>query len=219
MLRTVLGCFLLATALSAFGSHAGGEPVVSPPGSVVQVGETTVLSVTIWPGGLSSGFPYSMQFSSDNPLVADIHGFASGSGYARPDPIPNNGKIFVAGIAPGVAHVTASGFSQTIATVTVEAKELPVIVSPAAVTILSGHAATLTALVPNANGSVVFLWYLGHLNDQSHLLQVSSDPVLRFTPGTIPTTYVWVRGLSARGDTSAEATISIDQPRVRVVRH
>lgn len=218
MLKTVLACFLLAAASSAFGGHAGGEPVVFPSGSAVQVGESTVLSVTIWPGGLSSGFPYSMQFSSDNPLVADIHGFASGSSYVHADPIPDNGKIFVTGLAPGVAHVTASGFSQTIATVTVEAKELPVIVSPAALTILSGQTATLTALVPNATGSVVFLWYLGRMNDQSHVLQISSDPILRLTPSNIPTTYVWVRGMSAHGDTSAEVKISVEQPRVRAMR-
>ncbi len=217
MFRSVLGSFLLVVASSAFGGHAAG-PVVTPENSVLGVGDTTVLSAVNWPGGLSSGFPYSWQFESDNPQVAEIHGFASGPGYARFDPIPHNGEVFVTGVTAGVAHVRIQGFAGSWATVTVEAPQMPVVVSPSAVSILSGQTATLSAVIPDANG-VTFAWYLGRLGDATHFLQASTNPILRLTPVTFPTAYVWVRALSTRGESSAEAKINIEMRRSRAARH
>src|SRR4051794_40058705 len=77
MLRNLLSLAVLLAALPTFG----GGIVVYPQTVSVRVGEVAVLHAENQPGGLSSGYPYNAEFSSDNASVAEIHGFASGSGY------------------------------------------------------------------------------------------------------------------------------------------
>src|SRR5437016_4085462 len=130
---------LLLLAFIAIPAMAGGV-VVSPATATVRVGETIVLYAADYPGGLSSGYPYSVNFTSDRPGVAQIHGFASGSGYLKPDPIPENGSVYVKGITPGIAHVRGVGFAADFAEVTV-VEPPSVAVLPSALTVRHGETA------------------------------------------------------------------------------
>lgn len=217
MIRSLCALLLFGAAATAY---AGG-PAIYPHEAVIHVGDTIVLMASNEPGGLSTGFPYNWSFTSDNSSVADIHGFAKGSGYLQPDPLPNNGDIFVKGIGPGVAHVGIAGFTAAYATITVETPPLPVQVDPPAVTVDRGLMVILTASVPDRL-VVLFTWYLGRLGDTSHFLQSSNDPTLRFVPTsplTTPTTYVWVQAASTDAISTAEVSIHLTQPRRRLAHH
>ena len=209
MRRNIL---LLALSFIAVPAMAGGI-AVSPSTATVHVGETIVLWAADYPGGLSSGYPYSATFSSDRAGVAKIHGFASGSGYLKPDPLPENGNVYVTGISPGIAHVRAAGFVADFAEVTVVPTPT-VAVAPSTLTVRYGETATLTALLTGEDNAM-FEWYLGHTGDYSHFL--SADRVLRFHP-TSPVTYVWVWAGAHSSIMRSEAVVTVI-PRSRAVRH
>lgn len=210
MLRNVLSLTVLLAALPMFG----GGIVVYPRTANVRVGEVVVLHAANEPGGLSSGYPYSAEFSSDAPSVAEIHGFASGSGYLQPYPIPRNGDIFVTGLAVGTAHVRAKGFISDFATVTVE-PGFAVSITPSALVVRHGETVTLSAVMVNGN-AVTTEWYLGRTGDLTHFL--SAERVLHFEPPAAGS-YVWLRAATATGVImTAEAEI-FAAPRTRAVRH
>jgi hypothetical protein len=210
MLRNLVSLALLLTALPLF---AGGI-VVSPQTVTVRVGEVAVLHASNQPGGLSSGYPYSAEFNSDNPSVAEIHGFASGSGYLKPDPVPRNGDVFVTGLAVGTAHVRAKGFISSFATVVVE-PGFAVSITPSALVVRHGETITLNAVTVNGDAATTE-WYLGHTGDLTHFL--SAERVLHFAPPAAAST-VWLRAMTATGVVmTAEAEIYA-APRSRAVRH
>ena len=204
MFRNVL---LLLVALPAF---AGGV-TVSPATATVRVGEQIVLFAGDEPGGLSNGFPYDYTFTSDDPSIAQIHGFASGTGYLQPYPYANNGKVYVTGIAPGVAHVVAPG--QKFATITVIAAAITV--TPTVTAVRSGDSVTLVALITGGYQNVALEWYLGQAGDLSHLL--GAGPLLQFQPPS-PRTYVWVRATGVATMATAEVEINV-LARSRAARH
>ena len=65
MVRNVLSLLLLLVSLPAF---AGGI-VVTPNTASVRVGEQITLHAEDAPGGLSSGFPYDVTFTSEATFV------------------------------------------------------------------------------------------------------------------------------------------------------
>jgi len=205
-----LAMFLLAAPVFA------GGPEVRPLDSTIYVGQSIVLHAINAPGGLSSGYPYNFIFKSDASWVAEIHGFAKGSGYINPDPIPDNGDVFVTGVGPGTAHVLISGLEANFATVVVLQRPVLALVHDV-VNVPKGTPATLSAAVTGSPGDplVTFAWYRGHINDMTQPLQVSTSPVLQFVPESA-TTFVWVRAASATWVASAEAEVRVFTPRRRV---
>lgn|GEM_PF-2589553 len=211
MVRNVLLLLLLLVSLPAF---AGGI-VVTPNTVSVRVGEQITLHAEDAPGGLSSGFPYDVTFTSDDPSIAEISGYASGKGYGQPYPYPNNGTVYVTGVAPGVAHVvTRGGYYGQLATITV-AGDIGVTITPVGMTVRNGDIVTLVAFVNGGYANVTLEWFLGRTGDTSHLINVG--PLLRFQPSAAKT-YVWVRASNARAATTAEVEIDVLQ-RSRAVRH
>lgn len=206
MLRNVL---LLLIALPAF---AGGL-VVSPSSVNIRVGEQIVLHAGDEPGGLSGGFPYDYTFQSDDPSVAEVHGFASGSGYLQPYPYPNNGNVYVTGIAPGVAHVVTHGWIAKLTTITVT--EARITLTPPVATVRSGDSVTMVAFITGGYQNVLLEWYLGHTGDLSHLL--AAGPLLSFRPPAAKT-YVWVRAIIGASITTEEVEINV-MARSRAARH
>lgn len=195
---------------------AGGLQVW-PSEITLRVGDTAILHAENVPGGLSGGFPYSATFSSDKPSVAGVEGFASGSGYLKPDPLPRNGDVFVKALAPGVAHVRASGFLSSFATITV-APPLVVTVVNGTPVVVRGQSATLAAALSEPQNDAVFAWYVGHTGDTSRLLQSSSDPVVQLVPdGGV--TNIWVNATAGRWQASAETEITVTEARRRSARH
>ena len=210
MLRNLLSLAVLLIALPMFG----GGIVVYPQTVNVRVGEVAVLHAENQPGGLSSGYPYSAEFNSDAPSVAEIHGFASGSGYLKPDPIPRNGDIFVTGLAIGTAHVRAKGFIASFATVIVE-PGFAVSITPSALVVRHGEMVTLNAVIVNGNAATTE-WYLGRIGDLTHFL--SAERVLRFEPPAAAS-FVWLRAATATGVVMTAETEIFAAPRSRAVRH
>jgi hypothetical protein len=192
---------------------AGGIAVY-PTTASVRVGEQITLHAEDQPGGLSSGFPYSVTFGSDDPSIAEISGFASGKGYLQPYPYPNNGTVYVTGIAPGVAHVIVPGSTAKFATITVTG-DIGVTITPVGMTVRNGDTVTLVALVNGGYTNVTLEWFLGRTGDTSHLINVG--PLLRFQPQAAKT-YVWVQATGAAAATTAEVEIDVLQ-RWRAVRH
>lgn len=211
MVRNVLSLLLLLVAIPAL---AGGI-AVHPNAAGLRVGEQITLEAANDPGGLSSGYPYSVTFESDDPTVAEVHGYASGSGYLQPYPYPKNGMVFVTAVAPGVAHVVAHGFLGKLATITVTG-DIGLTVTPPAATVRNGDTVSLVALITGGYQNVTLEWFLGRTGDTSHLL--TAGPILsRYQPPTAKT-YIWVRATA--GTTVATAEIEINViPRSRAARH
>src|SRR5216684_7095755 len=100
--------FILLTTAVALRLAGQAGPSVSPKEITMHAGENAGLAGSEHPGGLTCGFPYRYDFFSDNPAVAIVHGFASGSSACQPDQVPDNGVVSVTAVAPGVAHVRAA---------------------------------------------------------------------------------------------------------------
>lgn len=211
MVRNVLSLLLLLVAIPVF---AGGV-AVHPTAASVRVGERITLRAADEPGGLSTGFPYNVTFDSDDPSVAEIHGYASGTGYLQPYPYPNNGTVFVTGVAPGVAHVIAHGSTAKFATITVTG-EIGLTVTPTAATVRSGDTVSLVAMITGGYQNVTLEWFLGRIGDTSHLL--TAGPILsRYQPAASKT-YIWVRATAGTTTATAEVEVNVI-PRSRAVRH
>src|SRR5258708_33377771 len=101
-MRTIV--FILLTTAVAFRLAGQAGPAVSPKEITMHAGENAGLAGSQHPGGLTCGFPYHFDFISDNPAVAIVHGFASGSSACRADQAPDNGVVSVTALAPRVAH-------------------------------------------------------------------------------------------------------------------
>jgi hypothetical protein len=206
---------VLLVALTATTVFAAGGLQVSPASVTLNVGDSAILTATDAPGGFSSGFAYNVTFHSDAPDVADISGFASGSGYFKPDPIPHNGEIYVLAIGPGIAHVHV-GCCYELATVIV--KPTPVLaVQPDDVTVARGKQVTLVASVTDALSPVAYQWFRGHTGDESKLLQLSSSPILTFAPDP-GTNAVWLRAMSGTWQSTAEVKVTVMPVRRRAAR-
>jgi hypothetical protein len=183
----------------------------------MRVGETAILHAYEHPPGFSAGFPYHYDFSSDAPSVATIRGFASGSRWDRPDPLPGNGDVFVSAVAPGIAHVL-TGVSPR-ATITVLPPLLPVEIHAQATRVLRGEQLVLTAVVPGYGQTPLFYWYRGRIGDYAHPAQASLQPTLTFIGGDPGVTYIWVQAFAGAVVSSAEIGIEVVQPRMRAARH
>ncbi|HEV7425978.1 MAG TPA: hypothetical protein VGQ46_06385 [Thermoanaerobaculia bacterium] len=215
-MRTAIGILLTAMMATQLAAQAG--PVVSPREVTIRVGETATLTGYQHPGGLSAGFPYHFEFWSDTPSVAAVHGFASGQSTTHPDPIPDNGVIYVSGVAPGVAHVRLDGYAPDLSTITVLPRLLPVEIRADATRALNGQQVSLTAVVPGYGQTAMFSWYLGRIGDFAHPIRASTDPHLVFTVTGAGTVHVWVQALAGSVASSDEITIDIIQPRRRAAR-
>lgn len=212
MPRVVAGLVSLLIATAAF---AGGIAVY-PHALTLRVGQSAVLHAENDPGGLSSGLPYSVKFTSDKRSVAEVTGFASGTGYLQPDPIPLNGNVYVRAIAPGIAHVTSADCCGQLATITVLPQ--PVLrIEPAALTVVQGQPAVFVAFISDAPPNVVYCWYAGFSAQTMQLVQQSIDPTLRFTPDP-RLTVVSLRAVAPGWTGLAEARITVVPGRRRPTR-
>lgn len=216
-MRLILLALLTTAGVLPLAGQAG--PVVWPPELTMHVGETVTMHGYQHPGGLSDGFPYHYEFFSDEPSVATVRGFASGSSYSHADPLPNNGVVFVIAVEPGVAHVRTEGFPTALATVTVLRQILPVEIHAQATRVLPGEPFVLTAVVPGYDQTPTFSWYRGRLGDFPRLIQVSSEPTLTLTSSDPGVSYFWVQALAGSAASSDEIGIEIIRPRRRAAQH
>jgi len=207
---------LAATVALPLVGQAG--PVVSPREITMRVGDTAVLAAYQHPGGLSCGFPYHYEFSSDMPSVATVRGFASGSSTCYPDQLPDNGVVYVVAMAPGVAHVRTGTYPLDLSTITVLPQILPVEIRAEAPRVLSGQQVSLTAIVPGYDQTAIFSWYRGRLGDTARPIRTSSDPHLTLTLTDAGASYFWVQALAGSFASSDEIGIEIVQPRRRASR-
>jgi len=206
---------LLATA-AAFRLAAQAGPSISPKVITMHAGENAGITGSQHPGGLTCGFPYRYDFISDNPAVAIVHGFASGSSACHPDQVPDNGVVSVTAVAPGVAHVRASGCCGELSTITVLPPIHPVAIQAQATRVLLGQPVIVTALLPDNNQAPLFAWYRGRIGDFSSPLGLSSDPRLTFIGNDLGVSYVWVQAFAGSATSSAEIGIEFFiQPRRR----
>ena len=216
-MRTIVLILLTSVVAPPLAGQAG--PVVSPSALTVRVGENAILHAYQHPGGLSAGYPYRYQFSSDAPSVATIHGFLSGSAVGRLDPFPENGDVFVTAVKPGLAHVRESTFPLALATITVLPQLLPVELHAEAMRVLSGQKVLLTAVIPGYDQTALFYWYRGRIGDMTHPVQASTDPRLIFIGIDPGLSYIWVQALAGSVASSDEIGIEIIQPRRRAAHH
>jgi hypothetical protein len=211
--RTVI-VFLLTTIV-AMRLDAQSGPAVSPREVTIRVGDTAILSGYQHPGGLSQGFPYHYDFSSDAPPVATVRGFASGQSITRPDPLQDNGVIYVVAMAPGIAHIRTGGYPLDLSTITVLPQILPVEIRTSATRALSGQQVMLTAVIPGYEQTAIFSWYLGRIGDFAHPIRASFDSHLTLTVSGVGVEHVWVQALAGSVASSDEISIDIVQPRRR----
>lgn len=208
--------FTLLTTAVAFRLAGQSGPAVSPKETTMQVGQNAGLTGSQHPGGLSCGFPYHYNFVSDNPAVAIVHGFASGSSACQADQVPDNGAISVTAVAPGIAHVRAEGCCGDLATITVLPQIHPVELSAQATRVLVGQPVVVTALLAGDGQTPVFAWYLGRIGDYSRPIRQSSDPQLRFVSSDPGMSFLWVQSFAGSVTSYAEIGIEfIIQPRRR----
>ena len=206
---------VLLVAFTAATALAGGIQV-SPSSVTMQIGDVFILNAVNAPGGLSSGFRYDVTFYSDDPTIATVTGFASGSGYAAPYPIPDNGNVYVTAISPGIAHVRAKTCCGDLATVIVRPQ--PVLsVQPDEVIATRGKPVTLLATMTDPVWYVTFEWFRGHIGDESRPLQTSASQLLVFMPEP-GTNTVWVRASAVKWQGTAEAKVTVPVVRRRASR-
>lgn len=208
----------LITSVLALPLAGQSGPAVYPTAVTMRVGETAVLHGYQHPG-FSTGFPYHYEFSSDEPSIATVHGFASGMSLTKPDPIAGNGVVFVTAVREGIAHVIPQTVRLTLSTITVLAPILPVEIRAKATRVLRGQQVVLTAVVPGYDGTPVFAWYRGRMGDMTRRIQASLEPTLTFTGSDLGVSYVWVQALAGAIASSDEISIEVIQPRSRSVRH
>ena len=206
---------LLTTAM-AFRLAAQAGASISPKQITMHAGETAVLAGSQHPGGLSCGFPYHYNFFSDNPTVATVHGFASGSSACQADQVPDNGVVSVTAVAPGVAHVRAEGCCGDLSTITVLPPIHPVAIYAPATRVLFGQSVVVTALLTDNDQTPLFAWYRGRIGDYSRPIRLSSDPHLTFIGNDLGVAYIWVQAFEGSVTSSAEIGIEFFiQPRRR----
>jgi hypothetical protein len=213
-MRTIV-LSLLTTAV-AFRMAGQAGPVVSPKEVTMHAGETTMLAGSQHPGGLSCGFPYHYEFFSDMPSVATVRGFASGPSVCQPpDPVPDNGVVYVTAVAPGVAHVRAEGCCGDLSTITVLPR-ITVEIYAAATRVLVGQPVVITALTSGYDQTPVFAWYRGRIGDFSRPIRQSADPRLTFVGSEPGVSYIWVQAFEGSLTSSAEIGVELFiQPRRR----
>ena len=205
---------ILLTAAAALPLAGQAGPVVSPAVLTMRVGEHALLHGYQHPGGLSGGFPYHYDFSSDAPAVAPVQGVAAGSSFSHPDPNPENGNVYVSAVAAGVAHVRAGQYPPIdLATITVLPQILPVEIHAAATRVLRGYPIELTAVVPGYDQTATFSWYRGRIGDISRLIRASSDPHLALTGSDLGISYIWVQALAGSAASSDEIGFEVIEGR------
>jgi hypothetical protein len=211
-MRTIV-LVLLTTAAVRMSAQAG--PAVSPREVTMRAGESVVLAGSQHPGGLSCGFPYHFEFTSDMPSVATVRGFASGSSACQPDQVPDNGVVYVTAVAPGVAHVRVDGCCGDLATITVLPR-VAVEIYAQATRVIVGQPVVVTALIAGYDQTPVFAWYRGRIGDFSRPIRQSADPRLTFIGSELGVSYIWVQALEGSATSSAEIGIELlIQPRRR----
>jgi hypothetical protein len=215
-MRTFFVMLLATAAALPLAGQAG--PAVSPKELTMHVGDAAVLAGYQHAGGLSCGFPYHYEFFADVPSVATVRGFASGSSTCHPDPLPDNGVVYVVAVAPGIAHVRTGDYRLDLSTITVLPQILPVEIRAETTRVLSGQQVSLTAVVPGYEQTPVFAWYRGRLGDLTRPIRTSSDPHLTVTVIGAGVSYIWVQALAGAFASSDEIGIEIVQPRRRATR-
>jgi len=215
-MRTLIVMLLAVVVAPPLAGQAG--PVVSPKEITMHAGDAAVLGGYQHAGGLSCGFPYHYQFFSDMPSVATVRGFASGSSTCNPDPLPDNGVVYVVAVAPGVAHLRTGGYPVDLSTIIVLPQILPVEIHAEALRVLSGQQVSLTAIVPGYDQAAMFSWYRGRIGDTTRPIRTSSDPRLTTTLTEAGVSYIWVQALAGSFASSDEIGIEIVQPRRRASR-
>jgi hypothetical protein len=210
-MRTIVLSLLTAAVAFRLAGQAG--PVVSPKEVTMRAGDALVLAGSEHPGGLSCGFPYHFEFTSDMPSVATVRGFASGSSACQPDQVPDNGVVYVTAVAPGVAHVRVDGCCGELSTITVLPR-IAVEIYAQTTRVLVGQPVVVTALITGYDQTPVFAWYRGRIGDFSRLIRQSADPRLTFIGSEPGVSYIWVQALE--GSVTSSADIGIEffiQPR------
>jgi hypothetical protein len=217
-MRTIV--LVLLTTAVALRLSAQSGPAVSPNEVTMRAGETVVLHGWQHPGGFSCGFPYHYEFFSDIPAVATVRGFASGPSVCKPpDPVPDNGVVYVTAVAPGVAHVRVDGCCGDLSTITVLPR-IAVEIHADVMRVSVGQPVVVTALVTGYDQAPVFGWYRGRIGDFSRPIRQSGDPRLTFIGGEPGVSYIWVQAFAGSVTSSAEVGIEIlIQPRRRAAQH
>jgi hypothetical protein len=209
----------LLTAALAVRLAGQAGPVVSPKEMTMRVGQTAVLAGSQHPGGLSCGFPYHYEFTSDMPSVGTVRGFATGSSACHADQVPENGVVYVTAVAPGVAHVRVDGCCGDLSTITVLPR-IAVEIYAQAMRVPVEQPVVVTALVTGYDQTPVFAWYRGPIGDFSRPIRQSADPRLAFIGSEPGVSYIWVQVFADSVISSTEISIEMFiEPRRRAAQH
>jgi hypothetical protein len=210
-MRRIAAVLFLAMFPCAAG--AAFSPRVTPAEAIVPVGETITLQ-----GGINGfiGFnplPFHIPVGSDAPLVADI------SGSIDHPWEPNEGRITVRGLAPGVAYaITTAGGLQQLATVTVIAcPDIPLVsTTPNAPVIVGrGQPVKLSVAVSGLTVRPFIDWFAGAAGDTTHPITGSNDLALTIAPQAVGTYRYWARITGYCSEVAAEFQVEVANPKRR----
>ena len=209
-MKSAVAALLFTLAIPSTTS-AAWTPAVTPTNATVAVGDTEILQGSlIWSSGLVF-YPAHFAVGSDQPQIADI------SGSIDYPSTPDQKRIFVRGIAPGVARVIASDGSELGTVTVIPCPEKPqVSATPSSPVIIGrGQTVKLSVSVIGLPPASYIAWFAGNLGDTTHPVVGGYDPTVTVTPQVVGTYHYWARVTGRCSEVAAEFQVDVINPKRR----
>jgi hypothetical protein len=210
-MRTLIVVAVLLTWSTTAAAQLLAGVRVTPETITIVRGETAFLEAH---GivGCCSKFPWSVEFRSSDPSIADAGGLLLSPSTQT--------AIAVTGHRPGTIMVVSPsvGFgSVALALVHVNCGEEPPIHAVTARQSTALAAPVRLTLSVDVVTDRDYLWFQGRTGDQSRPL-AGHGPAVDFAPDSYGVTTVWVRASTPCSTSTAEFQVDVSAPRSRLVR-